>query len=79
MFSVQRVVSGGSLGLPRLPHGRSLIALVPGCGSGIGPRNFRLPSYAMRMTIVAYTSGEAAKVKTVCATPKKPLSLRRAR
>jgi hypothetical protein len=61
MFSVQRVVSGGSPGLPRLRHGRSLLAPVPGCGSGIGPRNFCVPLSAMRMTIVAYTSGEAAK------------------
>ena len=50
------------------------MAPAQGCRSGIGPRNFRLPSSAMRMTIVAYTSGEAAKVKTVYATPNKPLS-----
>ena len=74
MFSVQRVISGGSPGLPRLPHGRSLIAPVLGRGSGIGPRNYCVTLPAMRMTIVAYTSGEAAKVNRVCATPKKPLS-----
>ena len=59
MFRVQRVVSSGSPGPSRLPHGRSLIAPVPAIGTG----NFRLPLSAMRTTIVAYTSGEAAKVK----------------
>jgi hypothetical protein len=62
MFSVQRVASGGSPGLPRLSHGRSLIAPVLGCGSGIGPDNFRLPLSTMRMTIVAYTGGQVEKV-----------------
>ena len=73
MFGVQRVVSGGSPGLPRLPHGRSLIAR-PGLRKRHRPPQFRLPLRAIRMTIVAYTSGEAAKVKRVCATCKKPLS-----
>ena len=73
MFGVQRVVSGGSPGLPRLPHGRSLIAR-PRLRKRHRPPQFRLPLRAIRMTIVAYTSGEAAKVKRVCATCKKPLS-----